>query len=60
MTDIRVLIAEDQTLMRQGLRTILDLNDGFVVVGEAENGRAAEIVVEQVWGPSGSRPQTGS
>jgi DNA-binding NarL/FixJ family response regulator len=41
MTDIRVLIAEDQTLMRQGLRTILDLNDGFAVVGEAENGRAA-------------------
>jgi DNA-binding NarL/FixJ family response regulator len=41
MTDIRVLIAEDQTLMRQGLRTILDLNDGFSVVGEAETGRAA-------------------
>src|SRR5215475_6890793 len=40
-TAIRVLIAEDQTLMRQGLRTILDLNDGFTVVGEAENGRAA-------------------
>jgi DNA-binding NarL/FixJ family response regulator len=41
MSDIRVLIAEDQTLMRQGLRTILDLNDGFMVVGEAENGQAA-------------------
>ena len=41
MTNIRVLIAEDQTLMRQGLRTILDLNDGFTVVGEAENGQAA-------------------
>ena len=41
MIDIRVLIAEDQTLMRQGLRTILDLNDGFTVVGETENGRAA-------------------
>ena len=41
MTDIRVLIAEDQTLMRQGLRTILDLNDGFIVVGEAENGQVA-------------------
>src|SRR6185436_14589949 len=41
MIDIRVLIAEDQTLMRQGLRTILDLNHGFIVVGEAENGRAA-------------------
>jgi DNA-binding NarL/FixJ family response regulator len=41
MSDIRILIAEDQTLMRQGLRTILDLNDGFTVVGEAENGHEA-------------------
>jgi two-component system, NarL family, response regulator DegU len=41
MSDIRVLIAEDQTLMRQGLRTILELNDGFIVVGEAENGQEA-------------------
>jgi DNA-binding NarL/FixJ family response regulator len=41
MRDIRVLIAEDQTLMRQGLRTILELNEGFRVVGEAENGRQA-------------------
>src|ERR1043165_9776701 len=38
---IRILIAEDQTLMRQGLRTILELNEGFAVVGEAENGQAA-------------------
>ncbi len=35
---IRVLIVEDQTLMRQGLRTILDLEPGFSVVGEAVNG----------------------
>src|SRR5882672_11475943 len=41
MSDIRVVIAEDQTLMRQGLRTILELSDGFTVVGEAENGQAA-------------------
>jgi DNA-binding NarL/FixJ family response regulator len=41
MTDVRVLIAEDQTLMRQGLRTILELNDGFVVVGEAADGTQA-------------------
>jgi two-component system response regulator DegU len=41
VTAIRVLIAEDQTLMRQGLRTILELNDGFAVVGEAEHGQAA-------------------
>jgi DNA-binding NarL/FixJ family response regulator len=41
MSDIRVLLAEDQTLMRQGLRTILELSDGFEVVGEAEDGRQA-------------------
>jgi two-component system, NarL family, response regulator DegU len=38
---IRVLIAEDQTLMRQGLKTILDLEDGFEVVGEASDGQQA-------------------
>jgi len=38
---IRVLIAEDQTLMRQGLRTILELEDGFTVVGEAADGQEA-------------------
>lgn len=41
MTAIRVLIAEDQTLLREGLRTILDLEDGFVVVGTAANGAEA-------------------
>ncbi len=38
---IRVLIAEDQTLVRDGLRTILDLEDGFEVVGEAADGQEA-------------------
>src|ERR1044071_433177 len=41
MDVIRVLIAEDQTLMRQGLKTILDLEDGFEVVGEASDGQQA-------------------
>jgi two-component system, NarL family, response regulator DegU len=36
-----VLLAEDQTLMRQGLKTILDLEDGFEVVGEAADGEEA-------------------
>jgi DNA-binding NarL/FixJ family response regulator len=35
---IRILIVEDQTLMRHGLRTILDLEPGLEVVGEAANG----------------------
>jgi DNA-binding NarL/FixJ family response regulator len=39
MTPIRVLIVEDQTLMRQGIRTILDLEPDLEVVGEAENGK---------------------
>lgn len=41
MRPIRVLIAEDQTLMRQGLKTILDLEDGFEVVGLASDGSEA-------------------
>lgn len=41
MNTIRVLIAEDQTLMRQGLKTILELEEGFEVVGEAVDGQEA-------------------
>lgn len=36
--DITLLIVEDQTLMRQGLKTILQLEEGLRVVGEASNG----------------------
>jgi DNA-binding NarL/FixJ family response regulator len=38
---IRLLICEDQTLMRQGLVTILGLEPGIAVVGEAGNGQEA-------------------
>jgi DNA-binding NarL/FixJ family response regulator len=37
---IRILIVEDQTLMRQGLRTILDLEPGMTVIGEAVDGES--------------------
>ena len=37
---IRILLVEDQTLMRQGLRTILSLEPGLEVVGEAADGEA--------------------
>ena len=40
MEAIRVLLVEDQTLMRQGLKTILDLEPGLQVVGEARDGEA--------------------
>ncbi len=37
MDTIRILLVEDQTLMRQGLKTILDLEPGLKVVGEADD-----------------------
>ncbi|UCC62871.1 MAG: response regulator transcription factor [Anaerolineae bacterium] len=40
MEAIRILIVEDQTLMRQGMKTILDLEPGLRVVGEAADGEA--------------------
>ncbi|HEY6406855.1 MAG TPA: response regulator transcription factor [Ktedonobacteraceae bacterium] len=40
-TTIRILLCEDQTLMRQGLHTVLELEPGFQVVGEAANGEEA-------------------
>lgn len=41
MSDIRVLVVDDQALVRGGFRTILDSEDGIVVVGEAANGEHA-------------------
>lgn len=44
MEPLRVVIVEDQTLMRQGLKTILDLEPGLAVVGEAGDGEAGVAV----------------
>lgn len=38
---IRVLLCDDQRLFRDGLRTILEAEDDFAVVGEAGDGREA-------------------
>lgn len=38
---IRLLIVDDQRLMREGLRTLLELEHGFEIVGEAADGQAA-------------------
>ena len=38
---IRLLIVDDQRLMREGLRTLLELERGFEIVGEAGDGQAA-------------------
>ena len=41
MTAIRVLLADDQDLVRAGLRLIIDRAPGLAVVGEASNGTEA-------------------
>ncbi len=38
---IRVLVADDHTIVRRGLVSLLSLAEGIEVVGEAENGREA-------------------
>ena len=45
---IRVLLADDQTLVRQGIRTLLELEEGIEVVGTAANGREAVAAVERL------------
>jgi len=41
MEPIRILIVDDQRLMREGLRTLLELESDLKVAGEAEDGQAA-------------------
>jgi DNA-binding NarL/FixJ family response regulator len=41
MSPIRILLADDQSLFREGLRTLLSVQTGFEVVGEAANGEEA-------------------
>jgi DNA-binding NarL/FixJ family response regulator len=43
---LRVVLVDDQTLVRQGIRTLLEIA-GFEVVGEADDGEAAVPVVER-------------
>ena len=38
---LRVLVADDHTIVRKGLCSLLEMEEGIVVVGEAEDGREA-------------------
>lgn len=44
-SDIRVLIVDDHAILRDGIHSLLERQEGIVVVGEADNGREA---IEQV------------
>lgn len=45
---IRVLLVDDQKLLRQGIQTLLELEPDLEVVGTAENGRDAIAAVERL------------
>lgn len=41
MENIRILLADDHTILRNGIRAILEDEPGMVIVGEADDGRTA-------------------
>ena len=45
---IRIVLADDHHLVRQGIRALLEKSEDIQVVGEASNGREAVELVEQV------------
>jgi two-component system, NarL family, response regulator LiaR len=45
---ISVLIVDDHPIVRQGLRTLLELHDDIVVAGEAANGKVAVALCTQL------------
>lgn len=47
MRKLRVLVADDQPLMRDGLKSILEMEDDIEIVGTAANGREAyELIAD--------------
>jgi two-component system, NarL family, response regulator NreC len=47
MKPIRILLADDHNLLREGLRLLLERQQGFVVVAEANDGREALRLAEE-------------
>lgn len=48
MADIRVLLVDDHTLFREGLRLLLQQIGGVIVIGEAANGKEALIQAQRL------------
>ena len=48
MTRIRVLIADDHAIIRDGIRALLQLSDDMEVVGEAADGREAVALTRKL------------
>ena len=55
---IRVLLADDHTMFRQGLKEMLSTDGEIEIVGEADNGRDAVALAREaspMWSSSTSR-----
>ena len=48
MADVRVLLADDHTIFRAGLKALLDVEMGIEIVGEASTGDEAVEMVREV------------
>ncbi len=48
MKSIRVLLADDHTVVRKGLKMLLESQPGFEVVGDARDGRQAIALAEEL------------
>jgi DNA-binding NarL/FixJ family response regulator len=48
MNIIKVLLVDDQSLIREGLKALLELESDLEVIGEAENGRDAINLIAQL------------
>ena len=48
METLRIVLAEDHTILREGLRALLSADPNFEIIGEAQNGREAVRCVEKM------------
>ena len=46
--NLRIVLAEDHTILREGLRALLSANPDFEIIGEAQDGREAVRCVEKL------------
>ncbi len=46
--EIRIIIADDHPIMRQGLKQIIEIEPNLKVVGEAANGSEALVMIEEL------------
>ncbi|MCY8980519.1 response regulator [Bacillus halotolerans] len=44
----KVLIADDHLVVREGLKLLIETNDNYIIIGEAENGKKAVYLTDEL------------